>query len=320
MTMQQISFRAMGCTMLALLDAGGAQAEQVLAQVPGWFAEWEQQLSRFRPDSELSHFNRASGQTVHVSQTLWDVIDIALVGAQQSDGLVTPTLLDALEAAGYTQSWAEQPVESGRSAAQPSIITSTSTIKPILSQAWQLVERDPQTMAIRSPAGVRFDLGGVAKGWAADQAAQRLSAYGPALVDAGGDIAVSGPRVSGEYWQIDVANPFLPESDLATLQIKKGGVATSGRDYRRWQRDGQEYHHIIDPRTNAPAQTDVLSATVVAPTAFESEIGAKAALILGSTLGRNWLEARPTFAGLLVLENGDYVATKRLRVCLERGV
>ncbi len=94
--------------------------------------------------------------------------------------------------------------------------------------------------------------------------------------------------------------------------IARGGVATSGRDYRRWQRDGAWQHHILDPRTGQPAATDVLSATVIAPTAREAEAAAKAALILGSREGLEWLETHPAFAGLLILEDSRMRYSHRL--------
>jgi thiamine biosynthesis lipoprotein len=159
---------------------------------------------------------------------------------------------------------------------------------------------------------MRLDFGGMAKGWAADQAARRLSSVAPALVDAGGDIAVSDAMASGEAWPIAIADPFKADADLDLLMVNRGGVATSGRDYRRWQREGKWLHHIIDPRTGAPAETDVLTATVIGPTTAEAEVAAKVALILGSQTGMQWIEARPELAGLLVLENGQVVRSRRL--------
>jgi thiamine biosynthesis lipoprotein len=96
-------------------------------------------------------------------------------------------------------------------------------------------------------------------------------------------------------------------------------VATSGKDYHRWLRDGIWVHHIIDPRTGLPAVTDVLSATVVAPTALEAEAAAKAALILGSRAGMNWLDADPGLAGVLVLEDGSRFYSARMDQYLWRG-
>jgi thiamine biosynthesis lipoprotein len=90
------------------------------------------------------------------------------------------------------------------------------------------------------------------------------------------------------------------------------GVATSGRNYRRWQRGGAWKHHIIDPRTGEPAETDVLSATVIAPTVLEAEVAAKVVLILGSREGLAWLGAKPNYAGLVVLEDGQIVRGPRI--------
>ena len=103
-----------------------------------------------------------------------------------------------------------------------------------------------------------------------------------------------------------------PDQPLQLLMVGQGGVATSGRDYRRWQRNGVWQHHIIDPRTGLPAKTDVLSATVVASTTSEAEAAAKAALILGSDAGLDWLEAHPSCAGLLVLEDGQVSYSSRI--------
>lgn len=313
--MRRLTFRAMGCQMLAVLDVASEQAARLLAQVPAWFEEWEQTLSRFRQDSELSQLNRNAGRWTPVSAVLWAVVQAALLAARQSQGLVVPTLLNALEAAGYDRTF---------EALSRSLSTSCPSPHPTVED-WRAIRCDSRTRSIYLPAGMRLDLGGIAKGWAADQAVQRLSAYGPALVDAGGDIAISGPRADGQPWPIGVARPEPGLSSsfpgrgedgngVGLLMISRGGVATSGRDVRRWQRDGAWQHHILDPRSGRPAVTDVLSATVVAPTALEAESAAKVALILGSRDGLAWLEARPELAGLLVLEDGHVIFSRRLIV------
>jgi thiamine biosynthesis lipoprotein len=305
--MQQIKFRAMGCQMQALLDVDNAAAADALAQAPAWFEEWEQALSRFRADSELSRLNAQGGQATPVSPVLWDVVDLAFAAARDSEGLVSPTQLAALEAAGYDQSF-DDLAKAGSAAAA----LEWQPLRPAPA-LWQAVTRDAQRHSLQLAEGVRLDLGGVAKGWAADEAVRRLAAFGPALMDAGGDIALSGPRAGAASWAIGVANPFFPDDDLESLRLTGGGgVATSGRDYRRWQRDGHWYHHILDPRTGRPAETDVLTATVVAPTAAQAEVAAKTALILGSQAGLAWLEARPELAGCLVLEDGRLARTASL--------
>jgi len=102
-----------------------------------------------------------------------------------------------------------------------------------------------------------------------------------------------------------------------SLPDRSTAVATSGRDYRRWTRGGVEQHHIIDPRTGQPAQTDILSATIVAPSGPLAEIAAKVAFILGSRAGLAWLDARTTMAGLLVLEDGRTLRSRRMDAYLD---
>jgi thiamine biosynthesis lipoprotein len=305
--MKEHPFRAMGCQMLAVIDRDDAPAAARLADVPGWFEDWEQQLSRFRTDSALSQLNASGGRAVVVPPALWQVLGVALEAARLSDGIVQPAVLAALEAAGYDRSF-EQVAAQGIAERTPEQTTD-----------WRSIAIDRRSGVVRLPSGMRIDLGGIAKGWAADQAALRLAKAGPALIDAGGDIAVSGPMADGAPWPIAIASPFAPEESLGLLLLVRGAVATSGRDYRRWTRDGVEQHHIIDPRTGRPAQTDVLSATIVAPDGPSAEMAAKVALILGSRAGMAWLDARPTLAGLLVLADGRILHSRRIDAYLERS-
>ena len=103
--MNRLEFRAMGSQILAVVDGETARAEARLAEVPRWFEAWEERLSRFRPESELSRLNRSAGREVPVSRVLWDVIEAALEAAQSTGGIVRPTVLEALVAAGTTERW-----------------------------------------------------------------------------------------------------------------------------------------------------------------------------------------------------------------------
>ena len=306
--MKRIEFRAMGSRMLALLDGDSSQAEALLGCVPAWFEEWEQVLSRFRPGNELDRLNCSGGQPIAVSQTLWEVFQAARTAEQFTGGLVAPTILDALVGAGYDRSFESVlPYQTGISFALNDLPAPSGVI------VW-----DVTTRSLVLPDSVHLDLGGIAKGWAADQAVRRLACLGPALVDAGGDIAISGLLNNGQAWPIGIDDPFSVGAHFEILKLARCGVATSGKDYHRWLKDGIWHHHIIDPRTGLPAQTDVLTATVVAPTVMEAEAAAKAVLILGSLAGVNWLEADSGLAGLLVLENGDCIYSRNMKNVLWR--
>jgi FAD:protein FMN transferase len=295
--MRRLEFRAMGCHMTAVLDADRPAAS--VKDVPAWFEAWEQTFSRFRADSELSRINQRAGQWTRVSASLWDVTHLALVAARWTDGLYSPTILRALEAAGYDRTFDE-------------ITASAEPITPQPDGQWRSIQRQSLKRSICLPPDVRLDLGGIVKGWAADRAAKKLGVHGPALIDAGGDVAVSSPRADGSPWPIGVLNPFQPDRPFETLKIDRGGVATSGKDYRRWLRDGKWQHHLIDPRTGLPAQTDVLSATVIAPTTYEAEIAAKVIAISGSEQGLVWLEEQPEYAAVIVREDGRAVYSAQM--------
>jgi len=292
----KLEFNAMGCHMSALVDSPTGQTPELLQQVPLWFESWEQSLSRFRENSELSRLNRAAGWPVEVSETLWEVFQASLEAEQASDGLVTPTMLESLVAAGYDRSFdqmARAPFQ------RP--VSVWDTVNPLAEVTW-----DESARTICLPPDVHLDFGGVAKGWAAHQAMQRLAKLGyPVMVNAGGDIALNGALSDGQPWIVSVDNPFEPGEFCELLKLNGGGIATSGTDYRRWKQGGRLSHHIIDPRSGQPAQTDIIAATVVAPTVMEAEMAAKTILILGSQHGMEWLGAHPALAGLLILESGE---------------
>ncbi|MEP7134370.1 MAG: FAD:protein FMN transferase [Chloroflexota bacterium] len=299
--LHRLEFHAMGCEMLAALDSESIPA--MLSKVPKWFEEWEQVLSRFRFDSELTRLNQIHEEPVPVSSTLWDVFYTARTAEQMTGGLVTPTLLDALVEAGYDRSFDRMPLQT--SSAPASAALAVPTLEAITT--------DEATRSITLPEGASLDFGGVAKGWAAHQAMERLQAEGPTLIDAAGDIAISGPRADGNPWPVGIADPFEPEKEIETLSLNACGVATSGKNRRHWVRNGVLQHHILDPLTQQPAETDLLTVTAIAPDVMQAEAAAKAAFILGSQSGLEWLEAQTNIAGLLILENGQTLYSKNMK-------
>ncbi len=296
-----LRFHAMNCEMAAWVIAEDEQAARAqLAAVRDFVQEVEARLSRFNPDSELSRLNASPGQAVPVSPLLWDVLTWALDSARHTEGLYDPTMLSALEAAGYDRTFQEVTRRDDRS---------ERTATSIPAGTWRDIRLDPAARTVTLPPGVRLDLAGVAKGWTADRAADQLAALGPCLVDIGGDIAVRGtpPETSG--WPVGIMDPRDPEADLALLMVRDRGIATSGIDYRRWIRSGQTQHHIIDPRTRRPADTDLLTVTVIAPSAAQADLYALVTLILGSEEGWRYLSRQPDVEGLLMKQDGHLLIT-----------
>jgi thiamine biosynthesis lipoprotein len=144
------------------------------------------------------------------------------------------------------------------------------------------MDLDERRSLILLPRGLELDLGGIAKGWIAEQAALLLSEFSSACaVNAGGDMFLVGHPEGAAQWPVAIEDPLQPERDLITIQVIPGGVATSAVTKRTWKQNEILRHHLIDPRTGEPAQTDWLSVTAIAPHTYEAEVFAKVLLIGG---------------------------------------
>jgi len=274
-TWSTYQFRAMGTDIHLWLDSPPEVAGEPFAHARQLFEDVEQCLSRFRHDSELSKLNKQAGQMVRASRMLWDVLILALDYAEDTNGLFDPTLLNAVESAGYTITF--DHIGSGGEG--------TASDATPLPGRWQEIEVDEMHRGVKLPHGVGLDFGGIAKSYTAGWAAQILGLWGPCMVNAGGDIAAGDAPHGRKGWPVEVGLPRVDgkevDEDLVKLLISNETLATSGIDHRRWRVNGRWMHHIIDPRTGKPAQTDALTVTTLGKTGPEAEIWSKLLLIEG---------------------------------------
>jgi thiamine biosynthesis lipoprotein len=251
-------------------------------------------LTRFDRGSELSRLNADPRELVPISGILAGALRAALQAAELTGGLVDPTLLGELERAGYaTSRLGVEPADLG---AALRAAPRRRPAQPRAGASWRAIEVGERW--VRRPPGLRLDLGGSAKGFAADSAAAMLGGHASFAIDVGGDIAVGGtagaPRIAA------VEDP-LGRRDLR-FRIVRGAVATSGISRRIWRTPDGFGHHLIDPASGQPAWTGVVQATALAETAVCAEALAKAALLAGPQAGLHLLEPG---GGALVLDNGS---------------
>jgi thiamine biosynthesis lipoprotein len=242
----------MGTEIELLVDAEGA--DDALAAAEREFHRLESLLSRFRDDSELSQLNRDG--SIDAGPDLLRVVELALAAREHTDGRFDPTVHDALMAAGYDRTFDAVSADGAG-------VGSTAP-------AGGRVRIDGSRIELG--AGVRIDLGGIGKGYAAERAAEPLATAGPCLVNAGGDIATRGSS-----WPVGVETG----DGTLTLELHGSALATSGRDRRTWRRGGRAMHHLIDPSTGAPAASDVIRITVVAADAVDAEVLATSLFLAG---------------------------------------
>jgi thiamine biosynthesis lipoprotein len=270
-------------------------------------AAWAARLTRFDPASDLSRLNADPATPARVRPTLAAVLEWGEDAGERTGGMVDVTLLAQRLAAEHSPRAAAAAseacaLEAGRSGRD--------------DRSWSIRRAGRGAVVTRNPR-VRFDLDGVAKGWLADRALGRLTAAAGAIVDADGDIAV---RVApGDRVDVGVDDPRARGRLLACLRLDghgRGddvyGVATSGISVHRWpQADGRPAHHLIDPRTGAPAVTDVVQATVLMRSARVAEALAKTAVMLGAAGGLAFLEAAGALAAIVLTDRGECLATPR---------
>jgi thiamine biosynthesis lipoprotein len=270
-------FAAMG-TSIHLIGVG-TRAAELLEVAEERIHHLEAQWSRFRPTSELSRLNERAGTRTTLTPETFDLVAAAVAGWKRTDGLFDPTLLTAVERVGYDATFDSLPADrpgaavGGGAAAAP----------PAASTGCAGIELDPVACTVRLPAGTRLDLGGIAKGYAADLVVADLADAGldGACANLGGDVRVWGVAPAAGGWTVEIQDPTSDAAPLAVLEIDDGAIVTSTRLKRRWLVDGVEQHHLIDPRTGRSAFGGWAQVSVIAGTATEAEILVKALFLAG---------------------------------------
>lgn len=193
----------------------------------------------------------------------------------------------------------DDALNAGTSRAPSSNVPSSKSSQPTLAIT------DPQTI---------LDLGGVAKGYIADDLTDLFIAHGVGrfVINLGGNVVVRGgrpadasarpPVAAGSPWRIGIINPLDPAHNRAIVDMADGSVVTSGIHERRFTKGGVTYHHILDPATGMPAKTDLTSATIIAPRSMDCDGYSTTALMLGARDAIDFVESLPGIEAVLIDE------------------
>lgn len=277
--MESYHFRAMNTEISLAAEGQAVELELGFAQARKFITASERRFTRFSSESELSQLNRSAGSWFQASPDLFEVLCLAREYVELTQGLFDPTLLRDLERIGYDRSLELIHAEAVFSVPSP------SPRRPLPFDGLSL---RPDEGLIYLPPGLALDLGGLAKGWIAEQAARRLAEYSPTCgVNAGGDLYLIGLPENTSSWPIALGDPQDPAEVLTVLNLPPGGVATSSVTKRVWKQGQKQRHHLLDPRTGEPAETDWLSVIVSGAHTGLCEALAKALLIAGAAEAEN---------------------------------
>ena len=273
-------------------------------------------MSHWQPDSVLSRFNAAPpGSWQPLPAELYQVLEIADAIGRDSSGACDVTMGELVELWGFgpAVSWRDRAFRPPAPAQIAAALERCGAAR---------IRLDPQTRSARQPGGLKLDLSGIAKGYAVDQIAGRLSREGfdHHLVDVGGELRGTGIKPDGQPWWVELETPWpaataatvAPATSAATaaratatgtatataglaatrLALCGLSVATSG-DYRRcYEFEGRRHAHTLDPRTGYPLDNDVAAVTVIARQAVVADALSTSLMVLGSEIGPGWADAR----------------------------
>jgi FAD:protein FMN transferase len=293
------SFAALGTTAaVRVLERDALPTARAL--VEDELRRIDEACSRFRDDSEITRLNRAAGAPFAPSPLLMEALCVAVYAAARTDGDVDPTVGRSLGALGWDADFSIVVARRGES----------PRLRLVPAAGWQRVRIDRVRGTVRVPAGVEIDLGATAKALAADRCARRVHAEAgaSALVNLGGDIAVAGPA-PGDGWPVRVTDDHRSDvtAEGQTIALATGGLATSSTTVRRWRAGGAERHHIVEPRTGAPALEVWRTVSVAAANCMEANVASTAAIVRGES-ALAWLEAE-RLPARLVRRDGEIVVT-----------
>lgn len=259
--------------LITIVASTPDQAYEIFGELWYRVEAFEDRFSRFKATSELTLFNQNAGKKIPVSEPFIALLKGVKDISNLTNGLCNPFVLPALQNAGYRGSWPEVT----------HVTTGTDFRNRDLATINQLQIGDTWAQI---PANSALDFGGSGKGYILDQLAAYLDQQGMAdyWLSFGGDIICRGNEPGKNSWSIGIAAADEPERQVGSFSNDDGkvmAVATSGTAKRR----GTNWHHIIDPRTGRPAETDLITASVRTRSALKADVFAKCLVILGTDLG-----------------------------------
>ncbi|MGD0283979.1 MAG: FAD:protein FMN transferase [Candidatus Saccharimonadales bacterium] len=278
----QQQFQALGSTVLITLVTKKdlAYAQKLFRQISLRISRFEQQFSRFLTDSELTQFNQRAGIKVSVSQTFLKLLEVSKDLSNSTDGLYNPFILPALQQAGYLGSWTSQRTELAINDYRNRKTTIIDNL--IIGDSWAKI-----------PKNSALDFGGIGKGYLLDELSRTLSnkMLSGYWLSLGGDIICAGFDLDNEFWKVAIQDANDNSQIIDYISNQTGNIlaiATSGITKRHGIKNGQSWHHIIDPRTRKPAITDILTATVTADQAVRADVYAKCIVIAGAKQAKTY--------------------------------
>ena len=304
------------CTVNAYDDGTKSLYDELFARLH----EIDETFSVTIDSSEISAINKAAGErSVSVSSDTAYVVKASLSFAELTGGAFDPTVGPLVKIWGINTDHARVPEKS-----------EIDAVLPLIN--WRDVSVTDDNTVMLKRRGMALDLGGIVKGYAADELTKILKArkVRRAIVDLGGNIFVYGKKKDGSPWRVGIKNPNDPEGvPSIVLNVANSTIVTSGVYERFFTENGVRYHHILDAKTGYPAASGLLSSTVICESSMAADALSTSVFVLGKKSGMELLRRMrsPELSeipglhaqalGIFIEEDGSISASKELEGSLE---
>lgn len=261
--------------------------------------EIENLMSVTIPSSDISRIKDTAGvETVQIDNDVFEVIEKAVYFAQLSDGAFDPSIRPLVSLWDINS---DNPRVPSREEIE--------LILPLIN--WQNIELDAQTHSVfLKKSGMALDLGAIAKGYAADEAASiiRNAGINSAIIEFGGNIVIVGENKNKRPWRVGIQNPNDNRGvHLGIIQVSVTGeqqsIVTSGINERFFEKDGKRYHHIFSPSSGYPVENELLSVTVITPNSIDADALSTAVFVLGYEAGRKLIDSLPDTEAVFIFRD-----------------
>ena len=317
-----------------------SEDERILDEAYALCQRYEQLFSRVNPESQLYQLNHAGGRPCAVDAELATLVAEALSYCRETEGRYdismgsvvqlwdfkrglipdADAVSRALEHVDYRRVQVRGAGSERESGRERECELSGESARDLAQDGARFRESEKEhTRACEialGDAAACIDVGGIAKGYIADALLTLFRERGivHALVNLGGNVAVMGGKPDGSPWRIGIRRPVSSSQAkmiqfFATVALDEGSVVTSGIYERAFTRDGVLYHHILDPKAGFPAQTDLLSATVISKASIDGDGYTTALIIMGADQALHFALEHPEIEVVLVTREGEVLAT-----------
>ena len=262
----------------------------------------ESVLSRTREDTDIAKLNAADGAEVTLSDEGAKLLSLALDLSAATNGAYDPTVAPLTDLWGIGTDHAAIPADDRIQA----------LLRP---EGWSDVRYDAQSSSLSfSSDAVTLNFGAVAKGYISDEMKKVLEEEGvtSALMSLGGNVMTLGTKPDGSSWTVAITDPFSPESLMGSVTVTGQAVVTSGNYEKYFEENGKRYHHILDPCTGAPSESDVVSTTIIADKGIDCDALSTATFLMGADAGMQLIDSLDGIEAVFIQSDGSVVTSKHI--------